>query len=482
MASVIAAARRTWRHLARIRYRLLLVNLAIAVVPIAGITFAHLHERQLLAELEADLHHQAELVRAVVEADPKPLADYGPILAAAAHDTRTRIRLVDATGTIACDSHASGPPEGAEKPVPYLIRGESPSHAATVPKPIDLRDRPEIQAALAGHYGAATRLWEKQDRVYLFIAIPLRRDGIVGAVYVTRSTHDVKVQLYLLRSWLSKLMVVAIAGAALLTLLFATTIVRPLARLTRSAKRIAAHQPAPDTEELARRSDEIGQLARAVAAMTDELERRASDARTLAADISHELKNPLASIRGAAELLREGASDDPDARERFLAMILDDVARLDRAVSRLLELARVEDDRGTAVPVELGGLARAIATRPWPAPVEVACDGDVIASVRGAAITAAIDNLVTNACQHADPGTAVTISIRATRITVANFGPPISRTAQAKIWDRFYTTRAEQGGSGIGLSIVRAVALAHGGSVGVRCADRVTELWLELPA
>ncbi|HEV7559469.1 MAG TPA: histidine kinase dimerization/phospho-acceptor domain-containing protein, partial [Kofleriaceae bacterium] len=366
-----------WRHLARIRYRLLLVNLAIAVVPIVGITFAHLHERQLLAELEADLNHQAELVRAVVEADVRPLDDYGPILAAAARDTRTRIRLVDAAGAITCDSHAGGPPEGAEKPVPYLIRGESPSHAATVPKPVDLRDRPEIQAALAGRYGAATRLWEKQDRVYLFIAIPLRRDGaIVGAAYVTRSTHDVKMQLFLLRSWLSKLMVVVIGGAALLTLLFATTIVRPLARLTRSAKRIAAHQIAPDAVELARRSDEIGELARAVTAMTDELERRARDARTLAADISHELKNPLASIRGAAELLREGASEDLEARERFLAMILDDVARLDRAVSRLLELARVEDDRGTAVPVELGGLARAIAIRPWPVSVDVVCAGD----------------------------------------------------------------------------------------------------------
>jgi len=482
MASVIAAARRVWRHLARIRYRLLLVNLAVAVVPIVGMTFAHLHEKQLLAELEADMSHQAELVRAVVAADTKPVADYGPILATAARETRTRIRLVDAAGAIACDSHAGGPPEGAEKPVPYLISGESPSHAAAVPKPIDLRDRPEIQAALAGRYGAATRLWEKQERVYLFIAIPLRRDGtIIGAVYVTRSTHDVKMQLYLLRSWLSKLMFVTIAGAALLTLLFATTIVRPLARLTRSAKRIAAHQPAPDTDELAHRADEIGQLARAVAAMTDELERRACDARTLAADISHELKNPLASIRGAAELLREGASEDPDARDRFLAMILDDVARLDRAVSRLLELARVEDDRGTAVPVELGDLARAIATRPWPVPIDVVCDGDVIASVRAPAITAAIDNLVTNACQHADPGTVVTISIRPTRITVANHGPPISRSAQAKIWDRFYTTRAQLGGSGIGLSIVRAVALAHGGSVGVRCVDRVTELWLELP-
>src|SRR5262249_50791145 len=154
--------------------------------------------------------------------------------------------------------------------------------AATVPKPVELRDRAEIQAALSGRHGAATRLWTKQDRVYLFVAEPIRRDGaLVGAVYITRSTHDVKVQLYALREWLSKLMVITIIAAALLTLLFSTTIVRPLARLTRSATRIATHQLAPDTVELARRSDEIGELARAVGAMTDELERRARDARSL---------------------------------------------------------------------------------------------------------------------------------------------------------------------------------------------------------
>src|SRR6185295_1081676 len=110
------------------------------------------------------------------------------------------------------------------------------------------------------------------------------------------------------------------------------------------------------------RRDEIGQLARAVEGMTDELERRAHDARTLAADLGHEFKTPLTGIRGAAELLREGAADDPEARDRFLAMILADAARLDRLVSRLMELARVEDDRGTVLPVDLAALAGACAS------------------------------------------------------------------------------------------------------------------------
>src|SRR5262249_24381792 len=132
------------------------------------------------------------------------------------------------------------------------------------------------------------------------------------------------------------------------------------------------------------------------------------------------------------------------------------------------------------VPVELGALAREVAARPWPLAVEVECRGDVVATVRAPALACAIENLVTNAVQHAEAGTAVTIAIRPTRITVSNRGPAISRSAQAKLWYRFYTTRAQEGGSGMRLSIVRAVALAHGGSVGVRCAGGVTEMWIEL--
>src|SRR6185295_9130415 len=187
-------------------------------------------------------------------------------------------------------------------------------------------------------------------------------------------------------------------------------------------------------------------------AMTEELERRARDARSLAADISHEFKTPLAGIRGAAELLRDGAADDPDARDRFLTMIEDDTARLDRLVSRLLELARVEDDRAVQLPVDLGELARACAARPWPVPVEVTAAADAVVPGRTAQLASAIENLIANATQHADPGTAVRVTVEARggamQVAVANHGPALSPTAQRKVWDRFYSTRTASGGSG----------------------------------
>ena len=494
MASATAAARgsgsalrRGFAHLVRIRYRLLLVNAIVAAVPLVGISFAEMHESQLLGALENDMIHQGELVRALVLAEPdRPLPDFEPMLGAAARYTRTRIRLLDERGAVRADSHRDGPPEGAEHPVPRLLRGEAPAHDAVPPRPLDPASRREVVTALGGSYGSATRFWDNQGRVYLFSALPIRRAGAVsGVVYVTKSTHDVKVQLYRLRSWLFRVLLSTLGLTALVTLVLATTIARPLGRLTRRAQRIATGQPA-EPDRLDQRCDEIGQLARAVTAMTDELERRAHDARTLAADLSHEFKTPLTGIRGAAELLRDGASDDPAARDRFLAMILDDAARLDRLVSRLLELARVEDDRGVELPVDLAALARTCADRPWTVPVDVHVSGDPLVPGRRAQLASAIENLVANATQFADPGTAVHVVIdrRATaaRITVANRGPALSPTARARVWDRFYSTRVAAGGSGLGLAIVRSVALGHGGSVGADCARGVTAFWLELRA
>jgi two-component system sensor histidine kinase ChvG len=485
MASVIAAVKRALRHGARIRYRLLLVNVIVAIVPIAGIVFAEMHEAQLLHGLERDMIHQAQLVRAMVMAEPAiPLAKREHMLRLAARDTRTRIRLLDTAGNVAADSHRGGPPEGAERPVPKLI-GESPRREASVPEQLEVKQRREVQAAIAGRYGAATRLWENQDRVYLFSALPIKYgQHVSGIVYVTRSTHDVKLELYKLRRFLTQILLASLAITSLLTLVLATTIARPLGKLTRRAQRIAARQSV-DGDSLGERSDEIGQLARAVDAMTEELERRAKDSRTLAADISHELKNPLAGIRGAAELLRDGI-DDVEARERFLEMIIADAARLDRIVSRLFELARVEDDRSVALPVDVADLARACAARPWPVPVAVMVDGAPIASGRSAQLAAAIENLVANATQFADPESTVRVVLQdrreSVRVTVMNHGPALSAAAQRKVWDRFYSTRVESGGSGLGLSIVRSVALAHGGTVGVSCEDGVTSFWFEIRA
>src|SRR5204863_5746321 len=125
--------------------------------------------------------------------------------------------------------------------------------------------------------------------------------------------------------------------------------------------------------------------------------------------------------------------------------------RLDRLVSRLLELARVEDDRGIELPVDLVAVVRACADRSWPVPIEVdvtagaGVTGALVVPGRRAQLASALDNLVANATQFAAPGTTVRIVIerrpRAVRLTVANHGPALSAAARARVWDRFYSTR-----------------------------------------
>ena len=229
---------RRWRdELARIRYRLLLINLLIVSVPLLGIAFARFYEREMLRALEDDMIHQAEVVRQMVVADFAGLAleTRGPALAAAARGTRTRIRLLDATGVVQADSHAGGPPEGDYEARALTAAGIASRPRAPRSEPIEppnLPQRPEVHRALAGGYGAATRVWhfDGGERVYLFSALPIvsPATSVAGVVYVTRSTLPVLAAMHRLRATLWRVLAVALAATVVLTLFLAATISRPL--------------------------------------------------------------------------------------------------------------------------------------------------------------------------------------------------------------------------------------------------------------
>jgi two-component system, OmpR family, sensor histidine kinase ChvG len=471
----------------RIRYRLLLVNILIVSVPLVGIGFARIYEREALRALEEDMVHQAEVLRQVLAKDPAPLATRGPMLVAIARQTRARLRLLDATGAPVADSHEGGPPEGRDEHVPGYPGQRTATPPPEVPlanRPaLDLPSRPEVRQALAGRYGASTRVWrfEGGERVYLFSAVPIFDGGkVTGVVYVTRSTVPVLAALYRLRRTLITVLFSALAATAVLSLFLAATIARPLSRLARIARRIAAGDRGASLA-LGRR-DEIGHVARAFDALARQLDARAQAAARLAADISHEFKSPLTSIRGAAELLLEGAADDPAARRRFLGNILKDSDRLDRLVSRLLELSRLEADEGPFEEIDLRELVEANAPG-----ATLTCHADhPVVRGRPAPLASAVRNLVENAHQHAAAGTSVTVTIEepsndVLRLAVHNHGDPISAANLSRIWDRFFTTRAASGGSGLGLPIVAAAVAAHGGRTFVTSTpDRGTTFGFDL--
>lgn len=470
----------------RIGTRLLVVHLLVVLVPVAGVEFARLYERRLLDALERDMGNQATLVAELVRLDGLRGHAIGDpeqttLLERAAVTTRTRIRLLDRTGAVVADSHAHGPPEGPEPSLESessLLDGATrelvSSRDVDGPRWPAVADRAEVRAALAGRGPATTTRYRARDPgVLLFLSLPVRIAGRVeGVVYVVRSTQPVVADLHRIREGLTKVLLIAVLATASITVLLALSISRPLSRLAASARRIArGERNVPVAVE---GSGEVRDLAEAVATMTQKLEERVSYARDFAADVAHEFKSPLTSIRGAAELLAEGAMEDPAARERFLGNIVLDVDRLDRLVSRLLELGRIEASESTPVSVDLVALANDVARRcenPGVGVVVRASAPQAVTFARRSDVETALANVVENAVRFSKSGETVTIDVsssaHAIDVDVEDHGAGIAPAHIPHVFDRFFTTDAERHGTGLGLAIVKSVLEAHGGRASV---------------
>lgn len=476
--------------LGRIRVRLLAVNLLVVLVPLVGVEFARVYEHQLLDGLERDMLNQATLVRVLIESDleaGEALAGSAreALLERAAKRTRTRIRLVAPALGVVADSHHSGPPEGPELETPMLARGRAlsareaaQSGSGPIGPEAPIPERHEIKTALSGSRATATRFAYDPPAVFLFVAEPIRQAGkVAGAVYVTRSTQPVLVEMHRVRRGLIIVFALTLGLTAVLTLALSLSISRPLERLARAARRI-------------RRGDigvsvplggggEISELAGEFDQMTRRLEARQRYISEFAADVAHEFKSPLTSIRGAAELLADGADDEPEVRQRFLDNIKLDAVRLERLVSRLLELSRIDASEQLPQVVDLRALVeRARARSEGPdTPIRLSFEssiGSILA--READLETALLNLLDNAQRFSPEGKPVRLSVHAEAgagqvlLRVADDGPGIAPEHLPRLFERFFTTDAERDGTGLGLAIVKSVVTAHGGSVSVQSA------------
>lgn len=479
---------RLQHELGRIRYRLLVVNLFLVLVPAAGLEFARTYERQLLGALERDMANQAVLVRAalaesLLQGNELGAPEHQRILTEAARGTRTRVRLVHPEQGMVVDSHRAGPPEGAEPaPPPLAPNLRSPESAqygrsGNAPRaepPIEQRS--EIQRAFAtGERALATRV--ARSAVFLFLAEPLtlpNARGVAGVVYVTRSTNPVLAELHRIRAGLLTVLGAAIGLAVLLTLLLSYAISRPIERLALAARRISGGESGVQVPVAA--GGELRELALAFREMTEKLEARHRFISDFAADVAHEFKSPLTSIRGAAELLSEGADDDPEARRRFVRNIELDAERLERLVARLLELSRIETSEESPQLVDLRlVLERAIDRSCTPdGPVSLRYGATVHrVRARESDLEAALVNLLDNALRFSPPGVPVTVDVsdrgaEQIDIRVTDEGPGIDPRILPRVFDRFFTTDADRDGTGLGLAIVQTVARSHGGAVSVQ--------------
>jgi two-component system sensor histidine kinase ChvG len=267
-----------------------------------------------------------------------------------------------------------------------------------------------------------------------------------------------------------------------LSFLLAGTIAGPVRRLAESAqlvrRRIRTRVEIPD---LSHRRDEIGHLSGSLRDMTDALYTRIEAIESFAADVAHELKNPLTSLRSAVETLPLAKSDE--SRSRLLAVIQHDVRRLDRLISDISDASRLDAEmqRHEAQPVELIKLLTTVVgvaneRRDDGVTVDLKFEGG-----RPAAFTVlghdsrlgeVIDNLIDNARSFSPSGGTVRVTCRRVKneveITVDDDGPGVPADAVEKIFERFYTHRPDQDfgqNSGLGLSISKHIIEAHGGRI-----------------
>ncbi len=472
----------------RIWVRLLVINLVVVLVPVFGLEFARIYERQLLYALERDMNDQAALVCALLENElghDIALGDerHRAILEDSARKTRMRVRVLDSRGELLVDSHNDGAPEGPEPEPPRLFRSPSRLGSRTM-EPASasggtsdwppIAERKEVVQAIGGTSASQTRVSRNPKAVFLFSATPVFRDVagarvVAGAVYITRSTNPVLFELYRIRSGLFRVLLITLCISAGTTLLLAVSISRPLSLLSRAAKRIAGGERSVALPVAG--AGEVRELSRSFKIMTEELDRRLVYISEFSADVAHEFKSPLTSIRGAAELLAEGAHADPEVRQRFLANILLDTERLDRLVSRLLVLSRIEASADEMTLVDLRSLLANLTRRAEQKGAVSLSYTSKRCWVRGREpdLQAAFSNLLENAQKYSPSGCAVTVECRDASnglcVSVRDEGPGIPEGRRSKIFDRFYTTDADRGGTGLGLAIVESVARAHGGRI-----------------
>jgi len=427
----------------------------------------------------------------------------GPILRRLVTPTKTRARIYDRDGFLLIDSRnlfGRGdilrydlPPPSAEKPGflerafialrMWLGRGDLPVYHELGAE--EGKGYSEVTRALDGHNASMVRINERGD-VIVSVAVPVQRFRAVrGALMLSTQGADIDDMVEAERLAILKVFLIAAAVMVVLSILLAGTIAEPVRRLADAAeavrRRIRARVEIPD---FTTRRDEIGHLSGTLRGMTDALYSRIEAIESFAADVAHELKNPLTSLRSAVETLPLAKSDE--SRARLLTVIQHDVRRLDRLISDISDASRLDAElqRQEAAPVDCAKLLTTLVA----VANEVKREDCVKVTLRfesGGAhsfqvpghdsrLGQIIDNLIENARSFSPAGGTVRVNCRRLRhfieIFVDDDGPGVRPEVREKIFERFYTDRPHQGfgqNSGLGLSISKQIVEAHGGAIWV---------------
>jgi two-component system sensor histidine kinase ChvG len=422
-----------------------------------------------------------------------------PVLRRLISPTKTRARIYDQAGYLILDSrnlYIPGevvrldlPPLNQQRPNwfkrrwdrfrSWMSRGELPRYRELGVNAG--RDYPEVALALDGAKSAYMVRVNDRGEVIVSVAVPVQRFRAVrGALLLSTQGGDINQAVEAERLQIVKLFGIMLVVMVVLSLLLARGIANPVKRLAEGAERVRHRiRSRVEIPDLTGRKDEIGHLSGALRDMTSALYSRIEAIERFAADVAHELKNPLTSLRSAVETLPLAKSSD--SQQRLLAVIQHDVKRLDRLISDISDASRLDAElqRGEVAPVDLQRLLTTVVavqneTRPNEARVSVSFEGGgpiaFVVPGHDSRLGQVINNLIDNARSFAPGDSTVRATCRRipgeVEITVDDDGPGINPEAFDKIFERFYTDRPNHGfgqNSGLGLSISKQIIEAHRG-------------------
>ncbi len=528
------------RRISPLTRKILAVNLLAPVLLVLGALYLDTYEQGLLrSELES-LRAQGEMVaaavaesavsgdawsgRATLGGRSPPALERGHgyrllpeqarhmVRRLSAHAGR-RVRLFDERGELLADSRymfvSGGMVEVSDLPPPRLYPAADrllrefndrlvrllgrvseaelaiPPYAETPLDPLDAYD--ELGVAL--RFGETTEAVRRGEHgKILGVAVPVQYyKQVVGAVLINDSTDSVDANVFQVRKAILRLFLSTLGVTILLSWYQAGTIIHPVRRLARAAILVQGGRGGRTRiPDLSRRDDEIGDLSVALGQMTESLWDRIEATERFAADVAHEIKNPLTSMRSAVETVSR--IEDADNRRRLLAIIAEDVQRIDRLISDVADMSRVDAElmKATAVPLNLAAMLSAlieVETLSGDAEgvrLSLQVQEDEGLWVLGAEgrLVQVFRNLIRNAVSFSPPDGAIVVRVRAAEtlqgpvvvVEIDDEGPGIPEGKEEAIFDRFYSERpaGEKFGthSGLGLAISRQIVQGLGGRIG----------------
>lgn len=485
-----------WSGQISLTQRILALNIFALLLLAGGFFYLDSYRTRLLDNRVAQAVREVRLIgEALTSVQP---GERDALIARLAKDTGERLRLFDASGRLIGDSRALGvrnfvlrdpDKQGLGQVIARFLDAGIDTVVGAARPPLYRERRggaewPDVMAARRGTIAAS--VWRAPDRTPVITAAAPLPAG--GAIMTTENARFITETVRIERFRLSVLLALVALISVLLSLFLARTIVRPLRRLARAAVRVRLGRAREVVvPRLPDRRDELGMLARALSDMSLALRARIDATEAFAADVTHELKNPLASLRSAVDSLETVRT--PDLQAQLLAIVRDDVRRLDRLITDISDASRLDAQLSRAKfdPVDLHALIQGMIEQREARGVERGIrlrfdspePGPAIIAGEGARLERVFENLIANALSFSPDQGIVAISLAREQddviVRVEDEGPGVPEEAREAIFRRFHSIRPSEESfgrhSGLGLAIARTIVEAHQGCIHVESRE-----------